>query len=58
MTLPEFAALVREMREVQKQYRARRRHDPDVVLRAVEVERQVDEAIRDILGPAKQGGLF
>lgn len=56
MTIAEFAILVKEMRDCQKKYfRSRLR---DALNQSKELEREVDQAIKEILNPQPQGSLF
>lgn len=58
MTLEELAALVRDMREVQREFFDPKRRKPDTCHRAVALERKVDAALAEVLGPARQGRMF
>ncbi len=55
MTIEELAALVKEMRDLQKRFF---RGERSVVTRAKEVEREVDRAVESVLSPSPQMELF
>lgn len=52
MTLRELAELVQRTRDAQKEYFASR--DPFVLRKSIDLEHELDTAVRDVLNP----GLF